>query len=515
MNERHQSSGYVTDSGYADTFFRELSPVWLNYVARVNGVPPRNLDEFAYLELGCGFGSSAIVNAGAFPHGEFHACDINPAHIEGGRRQASALGVENIRFHQGSFDSLLARDLPRFDFIALHGVYSWVGEDARLAIRRVIERTSKPGGLVYVSYNSLPGWSIEAPLRKLFVELSASSTSASAERAEHARGAMERLRVAQLRYFKTNPAAAAAVESYARRSGNYLAHEFLNQTWEPFYAIDVADEMGGAGLSYLGSATLVDNHPALVMDAAAAEAVAALPTERQRRLAADFAVNQRFRRDVFVRGRGARDESDAARHLQSAIIGIVASPDRISTKVRVPRGEITFQADFVDELQSLVRGGSMALGDMVAALGGRGRNEREIARNLLFLVAAGTLTPFANARRFEAPRAHPRAANERVERVLNDVVRHRVSRAIPCEALGNGVEIRPIDALAVTEWLNGTPDVETLRTRLLAAVRRTGIDLVHNGTESESAAEADQAMVVARNAVEQLVPSFMRLGLIV
>src|SRR5262249_13579294 len=78
MDDRNLSNGYVTDSGYADTFFRELSPVWLNYVARLNGTPPRDLDAaFAYLELGCGLGSSAIVNAGAFPHGEFHACDIN------------------------------------------------------------------------------------------------------------------------------------------------------------------------------------------------------------------------------------------------------------------------------------------------------------------------------------------------------------------------------------------------------------------------------------------------------
>jgi hypothetical protein len=49
--------GYVTDTTYADTFFRELSPAWLNYVAALNGVSPRPLDaSFRYLELGCGFG---------------------------------------------------------------------------------------------------------------------------------------------------------------------------------------------------------------------------------------------------------------------------------------------------------------------------------------------------------------------------------------------------------------------------------------------------------------------------
>lgn len=181
MSDSGWSQGYVTDTIYADRFFRELSPAWLNYVAALCGASPRNLDRsFTYLDLGCGLGSSTIVNAGAFPAGEFHACDFNPAHIEGGQRHAGALGISNIQFHESSFqDLLLQQQLPAFDFIVLHGVYSWVGAEARQAIRRIIDETVKPGGLVYLSYNCLPGWSIEAPLRKLLVELAATEGGGS------------------------------------------------------------------------------------------------------------------------------------------------------------------------------------------------------------------------------------------------------------------------------------------------------------------------------------------------
>ena len=69
--------GYVTDTSYTDQFFRELAPAWLNYVAAVNGATPVPLDRpFVYLELGCGFGTSTVVNAGAYPQGKFHGCDI-------------------------------------------------------------------------------------------------------------------------------------------------------------------------------------------------------------------------------------------------------------------------------------------------------------------------------------------------------------------------------------------------------------------------------------------------------
>src|ERR1700681_1935101 len=221
MSDSGWSQGYVTDTIYADRFFRELSPTWLNYVAALCGASPRNLDRsFTYLDLGCGFGSSTIVNAGAFPGGEFHACDFNPAHIEGGQRHAAALAISNIQFHEASFQDLLLKDLPAFDFIVLHGVYSWVGAEARQAIRRIIRETLKPGGLVYLSYNCLPGWSIEAPLRKLLLELAATGDGGSPQRTQHAVRSLKQLSSSSLRYFNANPAAVTAVESYTKDPSN-------------------------------------------------------------------------------------------------------------------------------------------------------------------------------------------------------------------------------------------------------------------------------------------------------
>ena len=50
-SDAHTAAGYVTDVAYPETFFRELSPVWLKYVAALGDVPPRALDRpFNYLE---------------------------------------------------------------------------------------------------------------------------------------------------------------------------------------------------------------------------------------------------------------------------------------------------------------------------------------------------------------------------------------------------------------------------------------------------------------------------------
>jgi hypothetical protein len=47
----------------------------------------------------------------------------------------------------------------------LHGIWSWVSEDNRQIILDFIDRKLKPGGVLYLSYNTQPGWSAFMPLR--------------------------------------------------------------------------------------------------------------------------------------------------------------------------------------------------------------------------------------------------------------------------------------------------------------------------------------------------------------
>ena len=466
--------GYVTDTSYTDQFFRELSPAWLNYAAAVNGAATRPLDgAFVYLELGCGFGASTVVNAGAFPQGEFHGCDIIPAHVEGARRHAAALGVANVTFHEADFDQLLSRRWPPCDFIVLHGVYSWVDADARAAVRRVIEALLKAGGIAYVSYNCLPGWASEAPLRKLLVELSTTASGDTAQRTAKALAALTAFSHARPRYFKANPSALTAVEAYHKRDTQYIVHEFMNAAWQPFYSVDVADELADVGLRYVGSATLAENHPALVLDAESAQAVAALETERQRQLAADFATNRRFRRDVFVRG---DDGSSRARPeaVFATVIGSARAPSAIPTKAAVPRGEIAFHDGFIRDVRALMARGSLTIADAVASLSGRGGDADEIARNLIFLVAAGVLIPFAKARTVDDGGSRAARATPMLERAIAYAIDEGRGCSVPSDVMGNGFPLEPGDARAVRDVLAGGRLNEQTR-ELIATLTRLGL----------------------------------------
>jgi hypothetical protein len=99
-------------------------------------------------------------------------------------------------------------------------------------------------------------------------------------------------------------------------------------------------------------------------------------------------------------------EIDVAESLSRQTIGCPGAPDTINTTVQVPRGSISFHADFICELRALMTLGPTALGELVTTLGAASRSEKEIARNLLYLIAAGTLTPSAaSSSAVRAPRS--------------------------------------------------------------------------------------------------------------
>ncbi|MBS0472692.1 MAG: methyltransferase regulatory domain-containing protein [Proteobacteria bacterium] len=362
-------------ASYPVTYQPETAPSWLHHAAVLGGhLAPDPSGAFRYLELGCGRGYSALLHAAAHPNGRFVAVDANPDAIAAARDAAEALKLSNIAFDTVDFAANGFEG--QFDFIVLHGVYSWVTAETRARLRAILRERLAPGGISYVSYNSLPGWAGELPLRRLLSELSADGVAAGAQM-------VDGLRKAGFAYFTANPTAERAVAGWSARPEGYLAHEYLADAWDCLWSVDVMDEMAEAGLAFAGSATLRDHHDALLLDESAARAVAALATPRQRMLAQDFARNRGFRRDLFGRDLPPDSNGAALRDL------VIESTGEIPESIVVPRGRVSFQPAFIAALRGLMAKGPQRLGDAVRALGESG----DVARNLMWLTAAGALSP--------------------------------------------------------------------------------------------------------------------------
>src|ERR1044071_7286262 len=154
------TSGYVADIAYIEGFYVQQSPARMALACLFGNVAadmPEPDDPASYLELGCGCGIGALVTAAANPGWQVTAIDYNPAHIAAGAGLARAARLDNIRFIEADLAQLATSsqaDLtPQADFVTMHGLWSWVSNEVRSGIVRLLAAKTRPGGVVHLSYN--------------------------------------------------------------------------------------------------------------------------------------------------------------------------------------------------------------------------------------------------------------------------------------------------------------------------------------------------------------------------
>jgi SAM-dependent methyltransferase len=295
-------SGYVTDVEYEDGFYAAQSPTRLRLICLLNGIEPPDISSgFTYCELGCGQGGTALGLAAAHPEGEFHAIDFHPSHIAHARARAKAAGLTNVTFHELSFEDLESCNLPMFDIVTMHGVWSWIAPALREAILNFLTARLSPGGLAHVSYNAMPGWSDGAPLQRLLRAFAAGSPGRSdgaiGQAGQMLAGLAEAVVPERMRE------ELARIQDLLRRGRNtYLAHEHLNEHWTALYHLDVAASFGRAKLSYVGSTEVTRNFWNMSMTQDQHALVSSVASPELRETLKDFCRDTRFRTDVYVRG---------------------------------------------------------------------------------------------------------------------------------------------------------------------------------------------------------------------
>jgi SAM-dependent methyltransferase len=302
MESPDPASRYVTDTPYARRFVRELSPAWLDFTALICGHrPPARETGFAWCDLGCGHGVTPTLLAAMHPEGQFFGFDLLPAHAEFGRTLAADAGLANAHFEALDFAAAAERDLPGFDYIVAHGVYSWIDAGALADLHRFVARHLKPGGLLYLGYNCQPGWAADAPFQRLLLELSARGTGDSAARLAEAERSITAMIAAGASILQMGAVGKEWEALRQQLPPTYFIHEFLPPAWQPVYVTEVRRRMAALGLTPIGSATIRENIDAFTLDARAREIVAASEDADMRELMRDYFLQKRFRRDVFGR----------------------------------------------------------------------------------------------------------------------------------------------------------------------------------------------------------------------
>jgi SAM-dependent methyltransferase len=338
------TAGYVTEVGYIHGYYRELCPGVLRLACLSAGIAPPSTKPLRYLELGYGQGLSLNIHAAAIA-GEFWGTDFNPTQVAHARALADASG-SGVNLLDDSFAELAARqDLPEFDVIALHGIWSWISEENSRAIVDLIGRKLRVGGMLYISYNCLPGWSPMLPLRnlmKLHADFSGEGTGVVAK-VDGALAFAQQVIDSGALYFRRNPAVGEWLKAIAGQNRNYLAHEYFNEDWRVTTFSEVAKWLDDAKLSFVASAHLLDHVGAVNLTAEGNKLLAGIKHPILWQSVRDYFVNQQFRRDVFIKG--PRRLSGLEQHdiMRSEAFALTTHADDVPMKVMGALGEAKLQ----------------------------------------------------------------------------------------------------------------------------------------------------------------------------
>ena len=337
--------GYATDIPYLRDFKPMLAPAWLDHVALVGGIePPDRSSGFTWCDLGCGQGVTAAILAATHPNGEFFGVDAMPAHTDHGGRLASAAAIANVRFHAADFAAAIELELPQFDYIVAHGVYSWVDRASQGALLRFVDRRLKPDGLVYLSYNALPGWVRDLPFQRLVQELNRIFPGDSAARFAAAAKIARALADAGVPALADSFIVKELKERPEDYAPAYLVHEFMPPAWRPLWVTEVRTALAPIGLEPVGSATLSENLDWMVLDEPAREILAMIADPGAAELVRDFYIDQRLRCDVFARGNRQVGPSERAERLLASTFALARPLCEVRYRTLTPAGPLSYDS---------------------------------------------------------------------------------------------------------------------------------------------------------------------------
>ena len=288
-------------------------PWRIGALARLHGLTPPAPEAARVLELGCGDGINLLSIAKTLPGSRCLGIDVSAGAIAEAEAVRDEAGIDNCELRVEDLLHVGSESLGAADYVIAHGLISWVPGPVRERALELAAAALAPGGLLFVSYNALPGWhglaaareiaraaiaregAGEDPLRSQEAAIAAVGEALELHGADDAYAA--NLRVALGRYGGTDPV--------------ILFHDDFAALCEPLALADVADAAAAAtGLAYLGEAApehwwsvRLSGHDAERIRGAGSDAFA-------RQKAADLASGVTFKTSVFVKGEAPDSEPD-------------------------------------------------------------------------------------------------------------------------------------------------------------------------------------------------------------
>jgi len=320
--------------------------------------------------------------------------DFNPSQARFAQSLIRESGADANLYDEAFSEFCTRRDLPEFDSIGLHGIWSWINDENRKVIVEFVRRKLKVGGVLYVSYNTHPGWAAMVPMRDLLTEhaeVMGTKGAGIIKRIDAALEFAERLIETHPAYARANPLVPERLKKIKEQNRNYLAHEYFNRDWLPMSFSKMGEWLLPAKLDWACSANYLDHIDALNLSSDQQALLKEIPDPLFRQTVRDFMVNQQFRKDYWVKGARKLNSTDQIEAIRLQRVILVQPRSDVSLKVSGGLGEAKMnEAVYGPILDVLADHQSKTLGEIERLMEGR-VSIAQVLQAAMVLTGSGSL----------------------------------------------------------------------------------------------------------------------------
>ena len=301
---KEQAKEIYADLGYLSQPFPYASAPFLESYARLLGLSPASASTARILEIGSSYGGNLISQALFYPQATFTGIEIAPTQVSVGKTYIDQLGITNLDLLEGDVNE--SHDhLGTYDYIIAHGFYSWVDEDTKDNFLRLCKEHLAENGILYMSYNTYPGWHKMDSVRALLEFANKDiDTLNHREKVRHGKTVASKLGALMLEYDTVKNQQTSFLQSLRQtlqKQDCYVGHDHLEPVNTPVYFHQCMDHMAEHGFTYLCDCDLNLSFPTVYDETLRTQLQVLAPHDPlAREQYIDFMLNTAFRKSLFT-----------------------------------------------------------------------------------------------------------------------------------------------------------------------------------------------------------------------
>ena len=244
---------------YKSNPFNYTVPALLEANGKLYGLTPKDSRKARVLELGSSFGGNIITQALYNPEAEYVGIDLTAEQVRKGNEIIEKIGLTNIKLIEKNILDV-NEDFGKFDYIIVHGVFSWVPENVKDKIIRICNENLNEEGIAYISYNTYPGWKEPDKIREMMIYANKYFPEISLGDKNQRGKAFISIVAEQMKLYEDIVEKKGdfikQIEELLEMQDYYVAHEYLESFNHPLYLNEFVDLIKKENLQYVSDVAL-------------------------------------------------------------------------------------------------------------------------------------------------------------------------------------------------------------------------------------------------------------------